>query len=96
VSAEAAQLDGARRIAKLLPTRWIVMGHTHTPRVQPLDERTTYVNLGHWGVDDLDHPGATAPCTHMVLRIVAGQPIAEFLRWDPVLGPMPTARFSET
>jgi len=96
VSAEAAQLDGARRIAKLLPTRWIVMGHTHTPRVKALDERTTYVNLGHWGVDELDASGATAPCTHMVLRFVAGQPVAEFLRWDPVLGPLPTARFNET
>jgi len=89
VGARDAQLAGARRIAELLPSKWIVMGHTHHPTLKAVGPETTYVNLGHWGVDDLDGPGEMAPCSHMVVRWVGGEHVAELLQWDSTNGPIP-------
>lgn len=80
---------GAAHIAKLLPTRFVVMGHTHTPTMETIDNGATYVNLGGWAVDDLDEELTEdadgqphdAPCTHLVIRHVDGQPRAELRRW---------------
>lgn len=80
---------GARRIAELMPARYVVMGHTHEPALERLGEATTYVNLGNWAVDDLDGPAEPAPRTHLVLRWVDGEPRAEFFRWDSERGPTP-------
>lgn len=79
----------AKRIAELFPVRFVIMGHTHEPLTEELEGDTTYVNLGHWGVDDLDDPNVDAPRTHLVLRFIDGEHRAEFLRWDPELGPVP-------
>jgi hypothetical protein len=79
---------GAARVAELLPTRFVVMGHTHKPLMEPMAGGVTYVNLGGWAVDDLDaEPTEPAPCTHLVIRHVEGQPIAELRRWCMDLGP---------
>jgi hypothetical protein len=87
--------QGATRIAQLLPTRFVVMGHTHAPTMEPIAQGVTYVNLGGWAVDDLDElspeertsvPGRRAPCTHLVIRHVDGVPQAELCRWDSLEG----------
>lgn len=84
-----AMRAGARRIARLLPTRFVIMGHTHEPIVEAIDEATTYVNLGHWGVDDVDGPAQDPTRTHLVLRWVGDELRAEFCRWIPAHGPEP-------
>ena len=81
--------EGAQRISEFLPARFIVMGHTHAPAVEPMNNGSTYVNLGHWGVDVLDAPDRPAPRTHLVIRHVNGKPEAKFCAWDPMAGPLP-------
>jgi hypothetical protein len=74
---------GAAHVAALLPTRFVVMGHTHKPLMEAISDGVTYVNLGGWAVDDLDaEPDAPAPCTHLVIRHVDGLPHAELRRWS--------------
>jgi UDP-2,3-diacylglucosamine pyrophosphatase LpxH len=82
---------GAARIAQLLPTRFVVMGHTHQPVVEALGATTTYVNLGAWAEEDLDDEGplAPAPRTHLVIRQVDDAARAELMTWDTALGPRP-------
>src|SRR5690606_25372811 len=52
LDASQAMRRGAQRIAQLLDVRFIVMGHTHRPIAERIDEGSTYVNLGNWGADD--------------------------------------------
>lgn len=80
---------GAQHIARMLPARFIIMGHTHRPSMEPVGRDATYVNLGHWAVDDLDGAAEDAPRTHLVLRWTGASHRAEFLRWDSELGPRP-------
>jgi len=76
----------ARHIANILPTRYVVMGHTHQPKMIDVGNDATYVNLGNWGSDELDDKlGASR--THLVLRWLDGELETEFLRWVPGLGP---------
>jgi UDP-2,3-diacylglucosamine pyrophosphatase LpxH len=88
---------GAAHIAKLFPTRFVIMGHTHAPMMEKINNGATYVNLGGWAVDDLDHaePASEAeadaaphgaPCTHLVIRHIDGQPRAELRRWNSRTG----------
>lgn len=80
---------GADRLAGLLPTRYVVMGHTHEPCMEAMESGATYVNLGHWGQDDLpeDLPGhVSAPCSHLVITTDEGAVRAELRRWDPRRG----------
>lgn len=81
----------ARRIASIMPSRYVVMGHTHRPRVAELSESSTYVNLGNWATDDIDGPVDDAPRTHFVVRWAGDEPRAGLYRWDgsgtPVLEP---------
>jgi UDP-2,3-diacylglucosamine pyrophosphatase LpxH len=87
---------GAERIAQLLPTRFVVMGHTHAATMEQTSNGATYVNLGGWAVDDLDveheatleapNDSRRAPCTHLVIRHVDGKPLAELRRWDSRTG----------
>ncbi len=74
---------GAVRVAQLLPTPFIVMGHTHSPTVEPVADGVTYVNLGSWAHDDLDGPVSDAARTHLVIRVVDGRPEASLFEWDP-------------
>jgi UDP-2,3-diacylglucosamine pyrophosphatase LpxH len=79
---------GARRVSELLPTRFVIMGHTHKPLMERISEGVTYVNLGGWAVDDLDTAVVEpAPCTHLVIRHIEGRPHAELRRWCTELGP---------
>lgn len=75
--------EGAREIANMFPTRWVVMGHTHAPVMQAVGEQTTYVNLGSWGEDDPpDERAATHVASRSFLLIEHTQaaPSASFLR----------------
>ena len=87
VDPSSAMRRAAGRIADLLPARWVVMGHTHHPLVQAVSETSTYVNLGNWGVDDLESHAQEAPRTHLVIRFIDGEHRAEFRRWHPENGP---------
>ncbi|HKU41263.1 MAG TPA: hypothetical protein VJR89_24035 [Polyangiales bacterium] len=83
----AALKLGAKRLAELLPARYVVMGHTHQPSMEPLTPATTYVNLGNWSDDLLDEGVATAPCTHLVIRHgESGRAEARLCGWDGQLG----------
>jgi UDP-2,3-diacylglucosamine pyrophosphatase LpxH len=91
IDASEALRRGAERIAALMPAKFIVMGHTHQPRVQPIQAGGThavYVNLGNWGVDDIDvdERPYDAPRTHLVIRHLDGAPRAEFCRWNSKTG----------
>ena len=88
---------GAAHIARLFPARFVIMGHTHAPTMEKIDNGATYVNLGGWAVDDLDAAEPTseteadaapheAPCTHLVIRHVDGLPCAELRRWNSRTG----------
>jgi UDP-2,3-diacylglucosamine pyrophosphatase LpxH len=88
VEPEPAMRRAARKIAELFPTRFVVMGHTHVPRMEALDAVTTYVNLGGWAVDDLDGHAHEAPRTHLVIRWIDGEPVARLYRWKTGLGPL--------
>lgn len=81
--ANEAIKQSARRIAELLPARFIVMGHTHEPAMEPIDNDTTYINLGSWTGDNLDDNAPKASCSHLVIHDVEGQLKAELVRIWP-------------
>ena len=68
------------------------MGHTHDAAVQELDAGAQYVNVGHWGEDDLPEersaPTERRHSTYLHLRMESGRYNAELLRWDPCQGPV--------
>ncbi|MET0283098.1 MAG: hypothetical protein ABW352_01455 [Polyangiales bacterium] len=86
--------SGATRIAQLFDARWVVMGHTHEPMDHALaegdGEAPRYVNLGHWGEDDLPEErqvDATTSCTYLHVRMEGGRYRGDLMRWDSQLGP---------
>jgi hypothetical protein len=84
IDQRAALRQGAKRVAALMPARFVVMGHTHAPVMESIADGVTYVNLGGWAVDDIDAAEgsvAPAPCTHLVIRHVDGEPQAELRSW---------------
>jgi hypothetical protein len=86
----AALRHGARRVAELLPARFVVMGHTHAPTMESIARGVTYVNLGGWATDDLGSEPqheVHAPCTHLVIHHRDGVPHAELRRWSSETGP---------
>jgi len=89
VNPSSAMLRAAARIKKLLPARFVVMGHTHQPMLERIDAESTYVNLGNWSLDEIDAPDHDAPRTHLVLEQVNGETRAELRRWCSGLGPVP-------
>ncbi len=91
VNPEAMMKAGARKVSKIMPSRFVVMGHTHHPCVEELGDGATYVNLGHWGVDDLDGVAEDPPRTHLVLKAAGKEFIAELRRWISGSGPAPFA-----
>lgn len=79
---------GAKRLAELMPARYVVMGHTHKPTMEALTPGTTYVNLGNWTNDTVDDQVSGAPCTHLVIRYSdGGQAEAWLCGWDGQSGP---------
>ena len=90
ISPTRGMQTGAARIAALFSARWVVMGHTHQPVVQALADGAQYVNLGHWGEDDLPEErgeSATTSCTYLHLRLDGGTYRGELMRWDAERGP---------
>ncbi|MET0341778.1 MAG: metallophosphoesterase [Polyangiales bacterium] len=84
--------ESADDIAGMFGARWVVMGHTHQPGVHALEGERRYVNLGHWGEDDLpeERGGEASPCSYLHLRRVAeGDYRGDLMRWDRRLGPLP-------
>lgn len=82
VDCDQALEVAAKRISAIMPSRYVVMGHTHRPRVAELGDSSTYVNLGNWGTDDLEGPEQEAPRTHFVVRWAGDEPRAGLYRWD--------------
>lgn len=83
----ARMQEGAAHIASLFRARWVVMGHTHAPLLEPLANGSTYVNLGSWGQDDPPDErtqGHESSRTYLVIRYEAGDYRAELLHWDRV------------
>jgi UDP-2,3-diacylglucosamine pyrophosphatase LpxH len=76
-------------VARLMPARFVVMGHTHEPRLEPIEGGATYVNLGTWAADDLDDHAHEAPYSHLVIRRGEGEPEARLMRWDRQGQPVP-------
>jgi UDP-2,3-diacylglucosamine pyrophosphatase LpxH len=90
-SPQATMLHNAAHIAKLFSARWVVMGHTHQPIMQPVSASASYVNLGSWGEDDPPDERTVSrdPLgTFLVLRKRTDDFLAELLRWDEQHGPM--------
>jgi UDP-2,3-diacylglucosamine pyrophosphatase LpxH len=86
--------ERAGKLARLFPAAFVVMGHTHVPQRQPIDEgRATYINLGSWDEDEVTEQDAVpyeAARTHLVIHPPATEtsaPEAEFLKWDSIDGP---------
>ncbi len=86
--------ERATKLAKLFPAAFVVMGHTHAPQRQAIDEgRSTYINLGSWDEDemtDADPMPYEAARTHLVIHPAEtdeAAPVAEFLKWDSNEGP---------
>ena len=94
IDASDALRERASRVASLLPTAFVVMGHTHMPEMRSTGHGDrTYVNLGAWAeeeeqaLDDDAAPPKQASRTHLVVEIDGDGPHAELLRWDAVTGP---------
>jgi UDP-2,3-diacylglucosamine pyrophosphatase LpxH len=94
--AKLRELDAAGRmerrapaIARLFPARFVVMGHTHTPRSEPLANGATYINTGTWAEEADAHGLVTppAPRTHFVVEGV-DTPSGELRRWHAGEGPV--------
>ncbi|MEO7110962.1 MAG: hypothetical protein ABI183_11040 [Polyangiaceae bacterium] len=86
--------ERASKLARLFPAAFVVMGHTHVPQRQPIDEgRATYINLGSWDEDEVteqDTMPYEAARTHLVIHpgvSAESAPVAEFLKWDSTDGP---------
>jgi UDP-2,3-diacylglucosamine pyrophosphatase LpxH len=84
---------GAAEIARLFGVRFVVMGHTHEAERAALAPNACYVNLGHWGKDDVPEERAPnehqTPCTYLWLADRGAGYRAELLRWDAAYGPRP-------
>ena len=80
----------ASRVAKVFPTAFVIMGHTHLPVERLLDDGvSTYINLGSWAEDEPPatetprHAPYTAARTHLVIEMEGEQPRAELRAWAP-------------
>ncbi|NUP09016.1 MAG: hypothetical protein HOW73_23445 [Polyangiaceae bacterium] len=90
--------ERAARVCTLLPTAFVVMGHTHSPEIRKTSSGTEYVNVGAWAEeDDEDNPSAKPSTrTHLVLTEVDGRTVASLLAWDSESGPRRFTPSSET
>jgi len=94
-SPQATMLSNAARIGALFGARWVVMGHTHEPILQPVSESASYINLGSWGEDDPPDERTTRrndAGTFLVLRRRADAFLAELMRWDEQHRPLLLSR----
>ena len=78
--------ERAAELARILPARFVVMGHTHLPRFERAGD-ARYVNLGFWAGDDSEAPVAAAPpCSHLVLRHDGARHQPALLAWNSRTG----------
>ncbi len=94
IDASDALRERANHVAAILPTAFVVMGHTHFPEMRATAHRDrTYVNLGAWAeeeeaaLDDDAAPPKPASRTHLVVEVDGDGARAELLRWDATIGP---------
>jgi UDP-2,3-diacylglucosamine pyrophosphatase LpxH len=96
VSSRGRDIDPSRRmrrgaweIARRLGVPYVVMGHTHHPRFERLSGDACYVNLGHWGQDELpeERDQREVPVSSF-LRLVHGEGgyRATLCAWGPLHG----------
>lgn len=82
--------ESAGVIAQIVDAPWIVMGHTHHPTVVELPNGARYVNVGHWGEDDLPEERAEQPSpnmsTYLHLRWDGREYRGELRQWDARAG----------
>lgn len=90
--------ERAPHVVALLPTAFIVMGHTHIPEVRRMnDQQATYVNLGGWHEEEVEPDARPEPPsrTHFVLHaadVGDGTPnddaeVGGLFRWQSSEGP---------
>ncbi len=77
----------AAALARLFAAPFVVMGHTHIARRQPVGDGATYVNVGSWS----ECEGNRATRTHLVIDRSLGVLRAELRAWCPLRGPLPAA-----
>jgi hypothetical protein len=83
---------GAGAIARMFNARYVVMGHTHEAETHALEGDACYVNVGHWGEDDVPEERteqAAAPCSTYLWLAAEHAHRAQLLRWDSHFGPRP-------
>jgi hypothetical protein len=81
--------SSAVRIAELFGARFVVMGHTHQPVQHELASGARYVNLGHWGEDDVPEERdqhQTTTCTYLHVALDGASYRADLMRWDAATG----------
>jgi UDP-2,3-diacylglucosamine pyrophosphatase LpxH len=74
----------ARRIAALLPAQVVTFGHTHVPRLIPLDDAVAFVDTGTWAPINASQGGKARPGGyHNYLIVVPGaeRPCLTFDCW---------------
>jgi hypothetical protein len=78
--------EGAARVAPVVGTPFVVMGHSHKPELSPLPGGATFVNTGCWLQPDANRSAHGARCdcplTYVELRTEpSGETIARLMRW---------------
>jgi len=74
----------AGALARIFSAPFVVMGHTHVPRRQPIAGGATYVNLGSWS----ECVGQNATRTHLVIDGEPSALRAELRSWCSIRGPL--------
>ena len=82
----------AHDLARLFPSSFIVMGHTHVPTTKPLGDEAVYINVGSWAEEE---PDATADPskvyraarTHLVVHVKDDRHEAHLCEWRSGEGP---------
>ena len=74
-------VDRAAALARLFPSAFVVMGHTHIPTSVSAGE-ATYINVGSWAEDEPDAlSDYRATRTHLVIHVRDSGLEAQFCTW---------------
>jgi UDP-2,3-diacylglucosamine pyrophosphatase LpxH len=97
----AVMVARARELAKLFPTSFIVMGHTHVPATSPLGDEATYINVGSWAEEEPDplddrSTAYRAARTHLVIHDRGGRHEAHLCEWRSGEGPRELQQLVQT
>jgi UDP-2,3-diacylglucosamine pyrophosphatase LpxH len=91
VDPAAVMVDRAADLAKLFPSSFIVMGHTHVPATKSIGS-ATYINLGSWAEEEPDPNEDAAKAyraarTHLVVHAREDRNDAYLCEWRSGEGP---------